>query len=103
MKCWWTIPIPAADAARPGEGARLTIDQDLALVGLGEPVEHVHQRGLPRPVLPEQCVDLAGLDGEVDPGVGRHRTEPLGDAAEFKLHLASSAPDIRISRAAPPT
>ena len=60
--------------------------QDLALVGLHQPVEHVHQRGLARAVLAEQGVDLAGLDDQVDVVVGDQVTEALGDAAQLKFH-----------------
>ena len=56
--------------AGAGEGDRLAVDQDLALVGLVEPVEHVHQRALAGAVLAQQGVDLAGLDDEVDRVVG---------------------------------
>jgi hypothetical protein len=38
----------------------VAVDEDLALVGLVEPVEHVHQRALAGTVLAEQGVDLAG-------------------------------------------
>ena len=56
--------------ARTLEGDRLAVDQDLAPVGLVEPVEHVHQRALAGAVLAEQGVDLAGLDRQVDGVVG---------------------------------
>ena len=40
-------------------------------VGVEQPVEHVHQRRLAGAVLPEEAVDLARLDGQVDLVVGR--------------------------------
>ena len=46
------------------------VEEDLALVGLVEPVEHVHERRLARAVLAEQAVDLAGLHDEIDVVVG---------------------------------
>ena len=72
--------------ARAGEVLDVVVEQDLALVGLVQAVEHVHQRGLAGAVLAEQAVDLAGLDREVDVVVGDQGAEPLGDAAEFELH-----------------
>ena len=63
MKCWCTMPMPAAIASPgPVKVHRLAVDQDLALVGLVEPVEDVHQGGLAGAVLAEQRVDLARLD-----------------------------------------
>jgi hypothetical protein len=65
----------------------LVVDEDLALVGAYRPVEDVHQRALARAVLAEQCVDLAGLDDEVDGVVGGERAEALRDATELELHV----------------
>ena len=71
MKCWWTMLMPRAIAsAGPGDGDGRPIEQDLALVGRGQPVQDVHERGLARAVLAEQRVDLAGADLEVDRVVG---------------------------------
>ena len=72
--------------AGAGEVLDDVVEQDLALVGLVQPVEHVHQRRLAGAVLTEQGVDLAGLHGEVDVVVRDQRAEPLGDATKFKLH-----------------
>ena len=65
------VLVDHVDAA--GDGIGRTADRDLlavkddrALVGLGEPVENVHQRGLARTVLAEERVDLPGPDGQVD-------------------------------------
>lgn len=69
-----------------GEALHDIVEQDLALVGLIEAVEHVHQGGLACPVLAEQGVDLAGLDGEVNMVIGYERPEFLRDAAKFELH-----------------
>ena len=81
-----------ADAGRhgvagAGEVLDVVVEQDLALVGLVQAVEHVHERGLACAVLAEQAVDLAGLDGEVDVVVRDQGTESLGDAAKFELHV----------------
>ena len=63
LKCWCTIPMPAAMASLgPSEADRLAVEQDLALVGLVQPEEHVHQRRLAGAVLPEEGVDLARLE-----------------------------------------
>ncbi|GAA0402473.1 hypothetical protein GCM10009541_51970 [Micromonospora gifhornensis] len=78
-----------ADAGRDGVGRptqlqRLAVDQDLALVGLVEPIEHVHQGRLASTVLAEQGVNLSRLHRQVDVVVGDQITEPLGDAAQFE-------------------
>jgi hypothetical protein len=65
----------AADVHRPA------IDQDLALVGLQQAVQDVHEGRLAGAVLAEQSVDLARLDGQVDVIVGDQITEALRDAA----------------------
>ena len=84
-----------ADAGAHGvagscERLRGAVEQDLALVGLVQAVEHVHERGLARAVLAQQAVDLACLDREVDVVVGRERAEALGDAAQLEGHRRSS-------------
>jgi hypothetical protein len=83
--------------AGAGERDSLAVDQDLALVGVVEPVEHVHQGALAGAVLPEQGVDLARLDDEVDGVVGDQVAEALGDAAKLELHrwtsLSSDLPE----------
>jgi hypothetical protein len=72
---------------RAREVLDVVVEQDLALVGLVQAVEDVHQRGLAGAVLAEQAVDLAGLDGQADVVVGGQRAESLGDAPQFELHL----------------
>jgi hypothetical protein len=59
MKCWCTMPMPARSHRRRGEVLDDAVEQDLALVGLKQAVEHVHQRGLAGAVLAEEAVDLA--------------------------------------------
>ena len=87
MKCWWTIPMPAAMASPgPSSVERVAVDEDLALVGPVEAVEDVHQRRLAGAVLAEQPVDLTGFDHEVDVVVGDDAGEPLGDATELESH-----------------
>ncbi len=70
--------------ARTADLHRLVVDQDLALVGLEQPVEDVHQRRLAGAVLAEQGMDLAGLDGQGYVVVGHEVAEALGDAAQFE-------------------
>jgi hypothetical protein len=70
--------------ARRADADRLAAEADLALVGLMEPVEDVHERRLARPVLPEQGVHLALAQVEVDAVVRDQRAEALGDALELE-------------------
>ncbi len=83
--------------AGAGEGLHLVVEQDLALVGLVQAVEDVHQRGLARTVLAEQGVDLAGLHDEVDVVVGDQGAEALGDATKLEFH-APRLPAPRVGR-----
>jgi ribose transport system ATP-binding protein len=69
-----------------GEVLDDVVEQDLALVGLVQAVEHVHQGGLAGTVLTEKTMDLTGLDDEVDVIVGDEGAEPLRDASQFELH-----------------
>ena len=102
MKCWCTIPIPAAMASfGESEADRLAVDQDLALVGLQQSVQHVHQGGLARAVLAEQGVDLTRSDRQVDPVVGHQRAEPLGDAPQLKFHFGPLVPSAAHPPASP--
>ena len=75
-----------ADAERERIGGaadqrRLAVDLDRPLVGRIGPEEDVHQAGLAGAVLAEEAEDVAGMEGEVDPGAGVHRAEALDDAA----------------------
>lgn len=67
------------------ELAVLATDQDLPFIGLAEPVEDVHQGGLPRPVLTQQRNDLAFADGEIDVVVGKYSGELFGDVPQLKF------------------
>ena len=67
MKCWWTMLMPRGDrVGRAGDPDRLAVEEDLALVGRGQPVQDVHEGRLAGAVLAEQRVDLARADVEVD-------------------------------------
>jgi hypothetical protein len=63
-----------------GKVDRLPVQQDIALVGLQQPIQDVHQGRLAGAVLAEQGVHLARGHGQIDPVVGHQRAEPLGDA-----------------------
>jgi len=69
---------------RPG----YTIDHDLAGGRLVEPVEDVHQRRLPGPVLTEQRVDGPPLDGQVHVVVRDDTRESLRDPPHLDCRLA---------------
>ena len=85
MKCWCTMPTPKLDR-RFGRGNAygLAVDADLALVGVVQPVEDVHQRRLARSVLTKQRMDLATAEVEVDVVVGEDAREGLCDPAQLE-------------------
>ena len=92
VKCWWTMPTPAARAARgwPG-GAGRPMTSTRAGVGDVVAEEDVHQRGLAGAVLAEKGDDLALGEGEADGIVGDLRAETLGDAVEAEDDRAGQA------------
>ena len=63
--------------------AHLAIDADLAAIGLIEPVEDRHQRGLARAVLADDAVDRARPDLQRNVLVGLDRPERLGNAGQL--------------------
>ena len=71
---------------RTAEVHRFAPNEDLAGVGLVQPVQHVHQGRLAGAVLAEQAVDLPGAELEVDVLVGDHTGEGLGDPAGLQHH-----------------
>ncbi len=76
---------PAGDrVGRTADRDRAAVEQDLALVRRGQPVQDVHQGGLAGAVLAEQGVDLAGPDLEADAVVGDDARIALGDAAHLE-------------------
>src|SRR5215207_2497040 len=70
--------------ARRADVDRLAAEEDLTLVGLVQPVEDVHERGLAGPVLPEQGVHLAAAHVEIVAIVRDQRSEALGDALQLE-------------------
>ena len=80
------VLVDHADAQLDGLAGRvddlgLAPDQDLALVGLLQAVEHLHQGRLAGAVLADQGVDLALGHLQVDLVVGDHPGVAAGDAA----------------------
>ena len=76
--------------AGAGEVLDHVVELDLALVGLVEAVQDVHQRGLAGAVLAEKTVDLAWFDSQRDPVVRYEGSEAFGDVAEDELHGTAS-------------
>ena len=63
---------------------RVSVEEDLPLVGRVQPVEDVHQRRLACAVLAEQRVHLAVDEVEVHSVVGEHPGESLRDPAQLE-------------------
>ena len=72
-----------------GEANGLAVDTDLARVGMQQPEQDIHERGLPGAVLAEKAVDLALLQGEVHAIVGHQRPERLGNPSSVEPHGSS--------------
>ena len=90
MKCWWTMPMPAAMASAGLRKCDLAaVEQDRALVGAVLAVEGLHQRRLAGAVLADDGVHLAAADPQLDVAVGDDAGEALGDAAQ--LHRVRGA------------
>ena len=86
--------------ARSAQTHGVPLDHDLALVGVVEPVEDVHQRRLAGAVLAEQRVDLALEQVEADVVVGDDPREALRDVPHLENlgppgHCAGSYAGIR--------
>ena len=78
-------PHPGVDrGARRAELDWTPVDHDLALVGVVEPVQDVHQRRLAGAVLPEERVDLARAEIEADVVVCDDAGEALRDPAHLE-------------------
>ena len=97
------VLVDHADAGVDGvlrglERSELAVDLHHALVGRLHPVEDLHQRGLARPVLADERMDLAARDLQVDPVVGNDAREPLDDALQLdgdrlvRFHRPPSCP-----------
>ena len=69
---------------RSARGEDLAEEFELASIRTVDSREHLHQGALARAVLAEQCVDLAGVDLEVDAAQSLHRSKRLGDTAHLQ-------------------
>ena len=65
---------------RPVDRDRFAIEADLAGIDRVDAGQALHERRLARPVVPDECGDLALIDVEVDIVQHVHRTEALVDA-----------------------
>ena len=77
------------------QGQRLAVDGDGALVGLLHAVEDLHQRRLAGAVLPDDRVDGAAPDGDLDVLVGDDAREALGDAVQLDRRSGASTRRVR--------
>ena len=75
--------------ARRSDVDRLAVDQNVALVGLIDAVQHLEQRGLAGAVLADEADDLALVDGEADIVQRLHAGEGFRDVADFEDRLPS--------------
>lgn len=71
----------AARLGRIAHELMLPLPDQLARVGLGHPVDDLHQGAFAGAVFTEQGMDLPGLDTQVDPVVGQATGITLGDPA----------------------
>ena len=85
------VPDPAPRSARPPCGCR-AVEPTVAGVGAQHPEQQAHQGGLARAVEPDQRVDLAGGDVEVDVvDAGRRREHPRQSRAASPRRFSRSA------------
>ena len=82
-----------ASRARIGDADGRAVEDDLALVGREDAVDHLDERRFSRAVLAEQSVNLAGLDAQIDVVIRPDARKGLADAGElqaqgsFDVHL----------------
>ena len=105
-KCWNTMPMPRRRAARGLEmRTGSPVEDDLALVGREDAVDHLDQGRFSRAVLAEQGVNLPGLDAQAHVVVGADARKGLADAGElqpqgsFDVHLNFTSLPGRSGRA----
>ena len=80
LKCWCTIPMPAAIAcAGAGERHRRPAQANVAAVAREEPVEDVHERRLAGAVFADQRMNFAGSHPERRIVDGDEIAEPFHD------------------------
>ena len=98
MKCWNTMPMPAAMASRGRAEVLLdAVDDDRALVGPVGAVERLHQRRLAGAVLADDGVDRAGAHRQVDAVVGDDAGEALDDVPQLDRDRRRSVVGVRPS------
>ena len=61
-----------------------SVDADLTLVRLIQPVEDIHQSGFARAIFTQQRVNLTFFQIEADVIVGEYAGETFGDASGLK-------------------
>jgi hypothetical protein len=89
------LGLDGADLAREGRVGDhvMAVDRDRPGIGSQQPHDLVDERRLAGAVVAEEAVDLAGVDGEVDPGV---RPGPLpvrlGQAGDLEQHRRGPLP-----------
>ena len=87
----------AARGARIGDSRGRAVEDDLPLVGREDAVDHLDEGGFAGAVFPEQGVNLARLDAQVDVVVRAHAGKGFADADEpqpqgsFDIHLDNSS------------
>ena len=69
---------------RPLHVDRVAAQEDRAFVRRMDAVDDLHQRRLARPVLADECDDLAAVDGEVDVGQRDHGRKAFGDSRHLQ-------------------
>ena len=76
MKCWCTMPMPPAMASL-GNGPSICLPRTMIspFVGLVQAIQDVHQGGFAGAIFPQQGMDLALFQGQVDMVIGQHAAE----------------------------
>lgn len=78
------------------DGDGIAIDEDLAMIGLVDAVQHLQQGGLAGTILADEADNLALADGEAHIVQRLHAGKALGNAADFKdgsCHFTTSSRD----------
>lgn len=78
--------------ARRFDADLLPVQKDLALSGLVEADEDIHERRFPRAVLSEERMYLALGDGEIDVLIGVKVAEPFADVLHAQQFTQSRLP-----------
>ena len=97
----------SSSRARIGDADWRAVEDDLALVGREDAVDHLDERRFSRAVLAEKRVNLAGLDAQIDVVVCADARKGLADADElqaqgsFDVHLDFTSLPEPPSRARP--